>query len=179
MASDVTIDVEQLTDTVFGEIERYLQSRIESADAAFRRAEDALVVERDALVAFHHDGTLPEQVIKIVSLRAHDAASDAAADVLAQRADRSVFDQAKAARDALDTWLINRGLAEKAGTAVESTQEPDTRLARRLISDHFDTCLNAARTNVEKARARLMSAREELAIFRRDRQVSAETADEV
>lgn len=174
-------DVEQITDGAFGEIDQCLRSRLEFAEVKFREAEEALTAERDALVAFHHDGTVSEQVARRVSVSAHDAASDAGMDVLAQRTDRSVFDQAKAARDALDAWLISQGLPHSGGegTTPEPANEPDGKVARQLIADHFDACFNAARQKVGEARAGVELAREELAAFRRDRQISAEVADDI
>jgi hypothetical protein len=108
-------------------------------------------------VAFQRDETLPEEIIQGVSVRTHDAVGDAGAEILAQRAHRSVFDQAKAARDALDAWLTGRGFTDhdESRADTEPAQDLDGKLARRVISQHLDACIDDARENLAKALAGL------------------------
>lgn len=181
MASQVAAGPEQINDDIVGGIEQYLQSRLEYAEAGARKAEHAHAAERDVMVAFHRDGTLPEDVARRVSIRTHDAVTEAGTAVLTERSHRSVFDQAKAARDALDAWLTRRGLTDGEETAVGAApaHEPDEALARQVIFQYLDARVDAAREKAANALAGAESAREELAIFQRDRRISAESVEEV
>jgi hypothetical protein len=181
MANEVKTGAEQINDEVFAVVDRYLQARLEYAEATARSAEEAFAAERDLMLAFQRDGALPDHVVQRVSMRTHDAATEAGTAVLAERAPRSVFDQAKAARDALDAWLSSHGLRddEETGASAAPSREPDEKLARQMIFQYLAARIETAREAAGKAQASVESACEEHTAFRRDRQISAEWIEEV
>lgn len=181
MSSKVKTGAEQINDEVIAVIDRYLQARLDRAEADARRAEEAFAAERDLMLAFQRDGTLPEHVARRVSIRTDDAAGEAATAVLTGGAPRSVFDQAKATRDALDAWLSSHGFTDggETGAGAAPSREPDENLARQVIFQDLESRTETAREKLEKAQAGVESAREEHTAFRRNRQISASWIREV